>query len=48
MVVSLLEMIIERGSQKLYKSIASCPLCDKCYRQVWGKYGFSCGYIFCG
>ena len=25
-----------------------CPLCDKCYRQNRGKYGFSCGYIFSG
>ena len=25
-----------------------CPLCDKCYRRDWGKYGFSCGSIFCG
>ena len=25
-----------------------CPLCDKCYRQDWGKYGFSCVCIFVG
>ena len=25
-----------------------CPLCDKCYRQDCGKYGFSWVFIFCG
>ena len=47
MVDSLLEIIIERGSQRFYKPIR-CPHCDKCYGRDWGKYGFSCGYIFCG
>ena len=25
-----------------------CSLCDKCYIRDWGKYDFSCGYMFCG
>ena len=24
-----------------------CQICDKCYRQYWGKHGFSWGYFFC-
>ena len=47
MVESLLEIMTERESQK-FKSLYICPLFDKYYKRGWGKYDFSCGYIFCG
>ena len=43
MVDSLLEIVIERGSQ-LYKPIDVHS--DKCCRPDWGEHDFSCGHTF--
>ena len=47
MVDSLLDIITERGNQKFYKPIDVYSVTNAII-QDWGKYGFSCGYIFVG